>query len=188
MEADPTDGELLARFVAGDQTAFTRLMRRHEDRIFALAERVTGNRPDALEATQEAFISLFRSAETFRGTAQVSTWLYRIGLNAARDVLRRRQRAPRPEESPESLDRRSVGDVEGAVVARVDLARALAALPEDYREAVVMYDLGGLPYDEIARLVGVPLGTVKSRISRGRRLLAAALEPETRSPTSKGPQ
>jgi RNA polymerase sigma-70 factor (ECF subfamily) len=186
-------------------------MRRHEERIFALAYRITGNRADALEATQETFLSVLRAASSFRGGSEVSTWLYRIGINAARDALRRRRRAPVPTERPDVLgpvakrsshrgiraagsagaeDERGTGsagaeDVEEVVAARVDIARALALLPEDYREAVVMHDVGGIPYEEIARVTGVALGTVKSRISRGRRLLAERLEHRPAAPASK---
>jgi RNA polymerase sigma-70 factor (ECF subfamily) len=219
---DLSDHQLLERFLDGDGRSFDVLMRRHEDRIFALAYRITGNRADALEATQDTFLSVLRAASSFRGGSEVSTWLYRIGINAARDALRRRRRAPVPEEQPEVLDAvasrsssmrmrgtgsagpqgvrgtgsagpqgvRGTGsagpqDLEEVVAARVDLARALASLPEDYREAVVMHDVGGIPYDEIARVTGVALGTVKSRISRGRRLLAQRLEHRSATPASK---
>jgi RNA polymerase sigma-70 factor (ECF subfamily) len=175
-----SDRELLAAFVDGDETSFEALMRRHEDRIFALALRITGDRGDALEATQETFISLWRRAESFRGQSEVGTWLYRIGINAARDQVRRRRRFPELAEGAgdDAVDA-SEGQRSGlddAVAERIDLARALAALPADYRDAVVMHDLGGLPYEAIATATGVALGTVKSRISRGRRLLARALE------------
>jgi RNA polymerase sigma-70 factor (ECF subfamily) len=208
---DPSDHQLLERFLGGDGRSFDVLMRRHEDRIFALAYRITGNRADALEATQETFLSVLRAASSFRGGSEVSTWLYRIGINAARDALRRRRRAPVPEGQPEFLDAvasrsspmrmRGTGpagpegvgatastgpqDLEEVVAARVDLARALASLSEDYRQAVVMHDVGGIPYEEIARVTGVALGTVKSRISRGRRLLAERLEHRPAAPASK---
>jgi len=184
---DLSDKDLLERFLAGDEAAFAALMRRHEDAIFALAHRITGNRADALEATQETFISLFRAAGTFGGRSQLYTWLYRIGINAARDALRRRRRAPIPEEEPELLEGPTwhAASVEEVASTRIDLSRALAALPDDYREAVVMHDLGGIPYEEIARATGVALGTVKSRISRGRRLLARGLEQHFPTPASK---
>jgi RNA polymerase sigma-70 factor, ECF subfamily len=195
---DASDQQLLERFLGGDGRAFDALMRRHEDRIFALAYRITGNRADALEATQETFLSVFRAAASFRGGSEVSTWLYRIGINAARDALRRRRRAPLPEEQAEALDAvaprapsmrgaatAASQSVEETVTTRVDIARALASLPEDYREAVVLHDIGGIPYDEIARVTGVALGTVKSRISRGRRILAQRLEHRSVTPASK---
>jgi RNA polymerase sigma-70 factor (ECF subfamily) len=184
---EPDDRALLDRFVAGDEEAFTLLMRRHEDRIFAVALRITGNRDDALEATQETFVSLFRRAGSYKGEAEPGTWLYRIGMNAARDVLRRRARLPAGDEGLARAEGRAASGqaVDEAAGLRVDLARALESLPIEYRDAVVMHDLGGIPYEEIARLGGVALGTVKSRISRGRRLLAGRLEPRPNANTSK---
>ncbi len=161
-------------------------MRRHEGRIFALALRMTGDRSDALEATQDTFISAFRRAGSFRGESSFGTWLYRIGINACRDVLRKRQRLPEPvSEIPDEGLRSSTARVEEEVVDRVDLARALALLPDEYRQAVAMHDLGGIPYEEIASIADVPIGTIKSRISRGRRLLATYLEQAARPEASK---
>ena len=172
-----SDESLVEAFVAGERSAFDELIRRHEDRLFALALRMTGNRTDALDATQEAFVAAFRRADSFRGDAAFGTWLYRIAINATQDLLRKRGRNPVAEaEESESPERSEVERVEDSVVARVDLARALAALPHEYREAVVMHDLGGVPYEEIAQFTGAPMGTVKSRISRGRRQLAQLLE------------
>lgn len=183
--AEASDEDLLSAHVDGDADAFGNLMRRHEDRVFAIALRMTGNRPDALDATQDAFVAAFRQARSFRGDAQFSTWMYRIAVNATYDLLRKRKRGPEGE--PEMEDRvedPARGDETAAL--RVDIVRALRALPADYREAVVMHDLGGIPYEEIARITKTRIGTVKSRISRGRRRLAELLEPEGRAPTSKG--
>ena len=180
------DETLLRRYLDGDQSAFTSLMRRHEDRIYGLAYRMTGDRADALEATQETFISAFKRAGSFRGDAAFSTWLYRIGVNACRDLLRKKGRLPAPqEEVPEPRSSGRQATLEDTVALRMDLARALAALAEDYREAVVMHDLGGIPYEEIASLTGVALGTVKSRISRGRQQLARLMEQPAGAETSK---
>jgi RNA polymerase sigma-70 factor (ECF subfamily) len=152
-------------------------MRRHEERIFALALRMTGGRADALDATQEAFISAFRQAGRFRGDSAVSTWLYRIAVNSCHDLLRRNRRFPETKPGEELPERpTSHHGVEEQAVLRIDLARALAALQPEYREAVTMHDLGGVPYEEIATATGAALGTVKSRISRGRRQLAKLLE------------
>jgi RNA polymerase sigma-70 factor (ECF subfamily) len=161
-------------------------MRRHEDRIFGLAMRMTGDRSDALEATQDTFIAAFRQADKFRGEASFGTWLYRIGINASRDLLRKKRRLPEPVADPsETGDRAAHGSIEDDVVNRVDLARALHDLPEDYRQAVVLHDLGGVPYEEIAAIADVPIGTVKSRISRGRRRLAEILEQAPEPQASK---
>lgn len=184
---DLSDEGLLAEFVQGSQPAYQVLMRRHEDRIFALALRMTGDRSDALEATQDAFISAFRQAAAFRGDSSFGTWLYRIGINACRDLLRKKRRLPEPMADPSDKAGPAIAArIEDAAVDRVDLARALARLPEEYRQAVALHDLGGVPYDEIASIADVPIGTIKSRISRGRRLLAADLEQGSRPGTSKG--
>ncbi|HEX2294406.1 MAG TPA: sigma-70 family RNA polymerase sigma factor [Actinomycetota bacterium] len=181
---DVSDEELLSRAASGDQPAFSELVRRHEDRVFGIAVRITGDRADALDATQDTFVSVFRQAGTFRAEAAFTTWLYRVTVNACRDVLRRRRRLPEPVEEVPERPRPGIG-TEEVVGLRLDLARALAQLPDDYREAVVMHDLGALPYEEIASITGVALGTVKSRISRGRRRLAELLEQPGRGPASK---
>jgi RNA polymerase sigma-70 factor (ECF subfamily) len=171
------DERLLSDFLAGDRRAFDELVARHEDRLFALALRMTGNRADALDATQDAFVAAFRRAGSFRGDAAFGTWLYRIGINAAQDLLRKRGREhAEPLDEPSGSQPEAPDRVDETIVARVDVGRALASLPEEYREAVVMHDLGGVPYEEIAQLTGAPMGTVKSRISRGRRRLAELLE------------
>lgn len=171
------DAELLRRAAGGDDPAFGELMGRHEDRIFALALKMTGNRPDALDATQDTFLAAFRQADKFRGESAFSTWLYRIGINACKDLLRKKGRLPQATED-EDLERAGVpvpsrtDDVD----LRMDIAGALARLSDDYRQAVVMHDIGGIPYEDIASATGVAIGTVKSRISRGRRQLAGLLE------------
>jgi len=180
-----SDEELLKNFLAGTEDAFTELMRRHEDRIFSLAMRMTGNRPDALDATQEAFIQAFRKAARFRGDSAFGTWLWRIGINACNDVLRKRKRAPLPEEEPPEDSAGGSAAIDETVVTRLELKDALAELSDDYKEAVVMHDLGGIPYEEIATLTGVSIGTVKSRISRGRKRLAHLLEQGSTPGTSK---
>ncbi|MGH2693443.1 MAG: sigma-70 family RNA polymerase sigma factor [Actinomycetota bacterium] len=175
------DEQLLSRFLEGDERAFELLVRRHEDLVFSLTFRMTGDRSDALEASQEAFISAFRRAGSFRGEAAFSTWLYRIAANAAHDVMRRRKREYPSEEVPET----PADDPAGLVALRIDVAAALARLPEEYRDAVVLHDLGGVAYDDVARITGAKLGTVKSRISRGRRMLAELLEPTRAREPSK---
>jgi RNA polymerase sigma-70 factor, ECF subfamily len=181
-----SDPDLLQAFLEGDDEAFDRLMERHEDRIFGLCLKMLHNRSDALEASQEIFITAFRRASSFRGDSAFGTWLYRIGINHCKDVLRKRKDLLLEEDQLEfeQVDTRQRG-VEEAATLRLDLARALAALPDDYREAVVMHDLGGVPYEEIASLSGTPLGTIKSRISRGRRQLARLLEPSEVPDSSK---
>jgi RNA polymerase sigma-70 factor, ECF subfamily len=179
----PSDEALLESFLGGHEPAFAELMRRHEDRIFALALGMTGNRADALDATQEAFITVFRRAESFRGESAIGTWIYRIGINACHDLIRRRK--PWAQWDPSESHPPATRGVEDAVAARLDVAQALDSLPDHYKVAVTLHDLGGVPYDEIARLTDVGIGTVKSRISRGRRALAAYLEQGAQPGTSK---
>lgn len=178
------DEELLDRCTEGDADAFTVLMRRHEDRVFAIALRMTGSRSDALDASQEAFIAAYRRLGSFRRDAAFSTWMYRIAVNAAHDLLRRRKRNLTDELSDREVSGPSAS-VEDTAGLRIDIARALGELQDEHREAVLLHDLGGVPYEEIAALTGVALGTVKSRISRARRKLAELLEPEGPSIPSK---
>ncbi|MDQ4144510.1 MAG: sigma-70 family RNA polymerase sigma factor [Actinomycetota bacterium] len=182
---DLSDEALLQEVLSGDHSAYSVLMRRHEDRIFGLALRMTGDRADALDATQDAFISAFRQAAKFRGESSFGTWLYRIAINATRDLLRKKRRLPEPMADPSDRADGAERRMEDAVGDRLDLGRALHDVPEEYREAVMLHDLGGIPYEEIARLADVPIGTVKSRISRGRRLLAKALEQAAETEASK---
>jgi RNA polymerase sigma-70 factor (ECF subfamily) len=181
------DEELLEQFLQGDEHAFTELVRRHEDRIFALALKMTGNRTDALDATQDTFILAFRQAGKFRGDSAFGTWLYRIGINASKDLLRKRNRLPEPnEELHEYPEGQSGGPrIEDRVATRLDVKRALSDLNDDYREAVCLHDIGGVSYEEIAAVTGVSIGTVKSRISRGRKRLGELLEQQSAPRASK---
>lgn len=185
MAGDAGDGDdlqLLRRAGRGDARSFEALVRRHEDRLFAIAYRLTGDREDALDAVQDALLTLYRRAGSFRAEASPSTWLYRITVNAAIDVLRKRAKAPRPEEIEE---RPAPGDVAGQVADRVALAAALAALDPPFREAVLLHDVAGLTHEAIAAATGSNVGTIKSRISRGRRRLAELLEPSPSHGPSK---
>lgn len=190
MAAEPrSDEDLLRSFLAGSQGSFTELMQRHEDRIFALAYRMTGDRADALDATQETFVTAFRQAPSFRFDAAFGTWLYRVGINTCHDLLRKRKRwtLQNEDETGPEPDR-ALAPIDEAVMLRLDLTRALAQLPAEYREAVVMHDIGGVPYEEIAQLTDARIGTVKSRISRGRRRLAELLEHTAPAEGSKEPR
>ena len=182
MDPEISDEQLLRSVVTGDLPAFDVLMRRHEDRIFSLALRMTGNRTDALDATQDAFVAAFRNARSFKGTSAFSTWLYRIGINACHDLLRKKARLVPTEDVDPG---RALGNVDEDVPLRMDLVLALQELSADYRQAVLLHDLGGFPYEDIAAITGVQVGTVKSRISRGRKKLAEFLEQRGTSPPSK---
>lgn len=180
-----TDEALVRRYLDGDQGAFADLVRRHEARVYNLAFRLVGNAEDAREASQEAFLTCVRKLRGFRGESAFGTWLYRVTANASYDVLRRRRRTPTPvEELPEEAA--AADEADDASVA-LDVQRALARLPEDFRLVVVLHDLQGLPYEEIGVIVGVPVGTVKSRLHRGRVALARLLEPGGEHPQGPRP-
>ena len=176
MTTAAQDAELLARVVSGDHEAFEQIMRNHEDRVFSVCLRIMGNREHALDATQETFLTAFRKASQFRGNAAFGTWVYRIAVNTCYDQLRRQKRR-RTEPLPDHAhprDHRAEEDIESAGL-RPEIQRALANLPPEFRAAIVLSDLEGLGLPEVAEVLGIPLGTVKSRVFRGRRLLAAEL-------------
>jgi RNA polymerase sigma-70 factor (ECF subfamily) len=180
------DAVLLEAHVAGDPEAFGVLFARHRDRLWAVALRTTGNPEDAADALQDAMVSAFRRAEGFRGDSAVTTWLHRIVVNACLDRLRRSKvRAADP--LPDDHAERATGpaadpatDPEAHAVAderrRLVLA-ALARLPVEQRAALVLVDMEGYAVDEVARILEVPTGTVKSRCARGRAKLATMLSP-----------
>jgi RNA polymerase sigma-70 factor (ECF subfamily) len=194
-EAAPTtsvgddDRVLAAAAGAGDRRALELLLDRHADRVHAICRRVVGNPDDALDATQEALIAVARGIHRFDGRAAFTTWLYRVATNAALDEVRRRGRRPRPvDELPEPVPPSST--LEDRVGAAIDVDDALATLPEEFRVAVVLRDLCDLDYAEIAEVLDVPPGTVRSRIARGRAALATALgNPEAphERPTDSAP-
>jgi RNA polymerase sigma-70 factor, ECF subfamily len=154
----------------------------HYDRIHALCRRITGDDTDALDAAQEALIAIARSIGRFDGRAAFGTWAYRVATNACLDELRRRRRRPEPGLPDERAERVPAGTGVEAVAARLDLDTALRELPESFRAPVVLRDLCGLDYAEIASVLDIPAGTVRSRIARGRSQLARLLgvgEPDT---------
>ena len=164
---------------AGDREALDALLRIHYDRIWAVCRRIAGNDHDAADATQEALIILVRRLELYDGRSSFGTWAYRVATNACLDELRRRTRRPTPVDSGVFADRGDPGSdsrVAEGVAARVDVDRALAALPVDFRAAVALRDLAGLDYASISEVLGVPPGTVRSRIARGRAAIAELLQ------------
>ena len=167
-----TDEELVRRFVADREAdALDVLLRRHQDRVLGMALRILGNRADALDAAQEVFVTVFRKAGSFRHQSAFTTWLYRLTVNACTDLGRKRARLPQSTDMPEA----PVPDGVGTMVARMEVEAGLRRLPLDQRTAVVMRDLYALTYEEIAEATQSPLGTVKSRVARGRAALAGVL-------------
>jgi RNA polymerase sigma-70 factor, ECF subfamily len=172
---DDPDAPLVARAQKGDRWAFEQLVDRHQHRLFTLAARLLGSPDDAADAVQDALIRAWLGLPAFRRGARFSTWLYRICVNAAHDQRTKRRTSPL-EEVPEPADPR---DEFAARELSGDLQRALNDLDEDYRAAVVLYDVLGCSYAEIAELTGVAEGTVKSRIFRGRARLGELLGTRT---------
>jgi RNA polymerase sigma-70 factor (ECF subfamily) len=165
------DAALLRAHVAGDRDAFGELVRRHRDRLWAVALRTLGDREEASDALQDALISALRSADRFRGDAAVTTWLHRIVVNACLDRIRRRQ--ARPTVPLAETDPLPIVPVDSDTA--LDVRAALAKLPHDQRVALILVDIQGYPVTDAAAILQVPEGTVKSRCARGRARLAALL-------------
>ncbi|MEO9322336.1 RNA polymerase sigma factor SigM [Nocardioides sp. C4-1] len=183
-----TDAELLAAHVAGDVHAFGELFGRHRDRLWAVALRTMGNPDDAADGLQDGMVAAYRRAASFRGEAQVTTWLHRVVVNACLDRLRAakvRRAEALPDDLEEYGNRGSLVSATGeaadpadhAVVGdrRRQVLDALATLPEEQRAALVLVDMEGYPVAEVAEMLDCAVGTVKSRCSRGRSKLAVLL-------------
>ena len=178
-----SDDELVSAARQGDAAAMDALLRRHYDRVHAVCRRIAGSTRDADDAAQEAMIRIVRNLDKFDGRSAFGTWAYRIATNTSLDELRKRKRRPqlhvvpgdddRPG-APEPADENAHRVVE-SVADRMAIDEALAELPDDFRVPVVMRDVGDLDYSEIADELGVPVGTVKSRIARGRKMLVERL-------------
>jgi len=160
----------------GDRAALDALLRRHYDRMYAVCRRMTGNDADAADAAQEALMAVVRGLPRFDGRASFGTWVYRIASNASIDELRRRGRRPDPGLPEVEHERRDPGPELSATLAdRIVIDDALLAIPPDFRAAVVLRDQLGMDYAEIAAVLEIPPGTVRSRIARGRAALADVL-------------
>jgi RNA polymerase sigma-70 factor (ECF subfamily) len=184
----PGDEKAVARFLGGDPTGFEQIVRHYSGMVFALAARLVGPW-EAEEVVQETFLRAWRGLETFRGDASLKTWLYTIALNRAKarlGTLARMRKVfasprasseddqPWPGEEAPDLSA-SPEDQAVALEQRARLRKAIRNLPEEFRHAVVLRDLEGLSYDDIARVLSVPIGTVRSRIARGRAALVEEL-------------
>jgi RNA polymerase sigma-70 factor, ECF subfamily len=189
---------------AGDRDALDALLRRHHDRIHAVCRRLAGNDADGWDATQEALVAIARGIRRFDGRAAFTTWAYRVATNACLDELRRRRRRPVPglpgdvEGMPEHELPASAGSAFGSrgsdgtgtldrIPEQMAVEAALAALPIEFRAPVVLRDLCDLDYAEIAAVLEIPPGTVRSRIARGRAHLARSLDDRNQSPSSDRP-
>lgn len=178
---DTSDGELLKRHVAGAPDAFGEIVRRHRDRLWAVALRTLGDREEAADAVQDALVSAYRAAHTFRGQSAVTTWLHRITVNACLDRARKAaSRRTSPIAETERLEQLLEPHESAAAPAERgdlhrELLRALRTLPPEQRAALVLVDMQGYPVAEAAKILEVPTGTVKSRCARGRARLLPLL-------------
>ena len=177
-----TEEQLIHRAVKGDGAAFTELMTQHESRMYAVTLRMCANREDAQDCLQDAMLRVYRSIGGFKGQSSFSTWVYRITMNTCLDELRRRKTRNAssldtmleggwsPTDGENGPEKQAVASEQRRV-----LNSAIADLPEDMRSAIVLRDVQGFSYEEIAEMLEVNIGTIKSRISRGREKLRQIL-------------
>jgi RNA polymerase sigma-70 factor (ECF subfamily) len=171
------DADLVDAARAGNERALNQLLENNYERLYVLCRRMTGNDHDALDATQDALVAIVRGLPGYDGRAAFSTWAYRVATNACIDELRRRRRR-----AASSLDVNTETPEPGrpgtdqTLVDRISIDDAMAELLPEFRAAVVLRDVMGLDYAAIANVLGVPPGTVRSRIARGRRALALHIE------------
>jgi RNA polymerase sigma-70 factor, ECF subfamily len=183
---DSAEAELVGRCVAGDQTACADLVSAHQRMVYALAYHLLGDRDEALEVSQEVFLRVFRTLAAFRGQSALKTWIFRIVVNQARNRQRWWHRRHRTQQVSLDLHVEQCGDLESPgdvlpdrllaskeVAARI--GDALDRLPFDQKTVVVLREVEGLRYEEIAFSLGVAVGTVKSRLTRARQTLRAEL-------------
>ena len=181
---EPDDRALLQAHVDGDPHAFGVLVHRHRDRLWGVALRTLGDREEAADALQDGLISAFRNAAGYRGDAAVTTWLHRIVVNACLDRVRRRQARRSVPLGERDLPYRR--DEHALVDTRLDVNAALATLPQAQRAALILVDMEDVPVAEVAQLLGVAEGTIKSRCSRGRTALAHLLRDRLAESSSPG--
>lgn len=185
--ADMTDEDLLAATLAGGsarEQAFLELVDRYERRIYAICHRFFGNHADAQDATQDTFLAIARRADAFRGDSQLSTWIFRIAVNACKDRARARSRRPQTlvadvQEAADASGTMLADDHDelGLVEVQGEVAAALAQLDETSRTIVILCAIEGHDYAEVAQMLDMPVGTVKSRVFRARARLAVLLAP-----------
>ena len=193
------EAQIVRRVLQGDVNAFERLVTEYEKAVYAIAQRMTGNAEDAADMTQETFIKAYNSLQSFRGDSKFSVWLYRIASNVCLDFLRSRSRKPTVSLSVED-DEGEEGQLDIADesqspellmergLTRDAVRRGLDTLPPDYRQILLLREIQGLSYDEIAAVLEIEVGTVKSRIFRARKRLCAFLVEDGNIPdfTSSG--
>lgn len=188
MTQDDSDQQLVKRVQAGDRAAFDLLVRKYQHRVLKLVSRFVSDAAEAEDVAQEAFLKAYRALASFRGDSAFYTWLYRIAINTAKNALVSNRRRPvdfdLDLQDPEQYDRHArlkEGDTpEGVLLTeeiRSVIERAMEQLPEDLRTAIVLRELEGLSYEEIAEAMDCPVGTVRSRIFRAREAIDRKLKP-----------
>ena len=191
-----SDEDLMARVAEDDERAFTELVRRYQGRVTNLVSRVLNDRECADDLAQEVFVRVYVHRRNYRRGSRLSTWVFTIAANLAKNEIRRRVRrrnwfsldalqevlkdsagilADPTEGSERSLEREQL---------QIEIGRAIATVPEKYRLSLVLRDIEGLPYEEIAEVLGIPGGTVRSRINRARSMLKRKLQPLLRRETT----
>lgn len=187
MAEHEIDAELVCKAQKGDKTAFDLLVRKYQHRIAAVVSRLVRDHGECQDVVQDSFIKAFRSLPSFRGDSQFYTWMYRIAVNTAKNHLASRKRRPGADVEIEDAEFIDGGvyvqdnDTPEQELLREEVAqvvsRALAALPDDIRQAITLREMEGLSYEEIAEVMGSPVGTVRSRIFRAREAIDARLRP-----------
>ena len=182
MQDARTEHDLIERAGRGDADAFEQLLSAQEGRMYAVALRMCGNREDAQDCMQEAMIRIYRAISSFKGQSSFSTWVYRVTMNSCLDELRRRKARTAtsldamvengfaPTDESDTPERHTLQAEQRRL-----LEKTIAELPEDMRAAIVLRDIQGCSYDEIAQVLETNVGTIKSRISRGRERLRGIL-------------
>lgn len=188
INPDDTDQELVRRVQAGDQTAFNLLVLKYQHRVLKLVGRFVNDAAEAEDVAQEAFLKAYRALASFRGDSAFYTWLYRIAINTAKNALVSQRRRPvdfdLDLQDPDQYDRQAklkeADTPEGVLLTdeiRAVVEEAMEQLPEDLRTAIVLRELEGLSYEEIAEAMDCPVGTVRSRIFRAREAIDKKLKP-----------
>jgi RNA polymerase sigma-70 factor, ECF subfamily len=192
LSDDRSEAQFIARLVARDESAFNELVITYERRVYGLVFRMLGRRDEAEDLAQEVFVQVFKAIDQFRGESKLSTWIYRIAVNLCKNRTKylSRRHAGEQDDIDAMADRVPMSAARGATVGDVGrpdelvegmqleviVKRAIHKLEPEFREALVLCDVEDMPYEEIAQIAGVPVGTVKSRIHRARAQLKALVE------------
>jgi len=189
--ADSEDRELVEQFARADSHAFDAIVQRYEQRVYAIALRMTGNIEDARDAMQDVFLSALRALRSFRGDAQLSTWFHRVAVNASLDMLRKRKRhvaEPIEEAGERPSDDIGPEDAAARAARAAEVQRALLHVSDDHRAVLVLHDLQDLDYAQTAAALDIPVGTVKSRLHRARIEMAELLGHLRETEPTEGPE